>query len=713
MAIRPFKQTLPVLAAAALFGTSLLSSSDKPKYTVHQKAYYADPNLVAFVRPGLVVTITSASIASDGTITANFTITDPSGLPLDRNDVTTPGTVTTSFVAAQIPSGVNYYVNYVTTTATGKFGTVQQPAADSGGTYTQIATGQYTYTFKNKATGVDPSRTQAVGVYATRDLTAFGLGTYYSNSVFHFVPNGGPPPVTDDVIETATCNKCHDPLEAHGGPRQLVELCVLCHTMPAIDPDTGNSIQFKQMIHKIHEGAALPSVKAGIPYQIIGFRGAVNDWSNVIFPASQPGEGARPCEFCHEGTPFPGGTPPGSVTSNQTNPPPDNKRWLTEPTIEACGSCHDNVNFATGANHPGGPQPNNNACSTCHIPQGTEQLGGASIYNAHIIPRYVDGYAPLHFTIQGITNSMAGQNPTVTFTITNASGAPVAPSSMALLNITIAGPTPAYQTFLDQESAITGSTPASGGAYSYTFKTAIPSNATGTYTVGIEGYQNVTVGAGTPSQQTVREPGANPTLDFSVDGSAINAEPVIVADANCNSCHYFLSAHGTIRNNPQYCPLCHNPTATDADQRPASANPPQSIYFPFLIHRLHAAGGIDSNEPGEAGPNPQPFIVYGFNHSVNNFSTVRFPGNLADCVKCHVNDSQQLPVPTTVSVTDPRGFINPIGPNAIACLACHNSQAAAAHAFQMGGANTGLGEACVICHGPDAAFSVNSVHAMP
>jgi len=93
---------------------------------------------------------------------------------------------------------------------------------------------------------------------------------------------------------------------------------------------------------------------------------------------------------------------------------------------------------------------------------------------------------------------------------------------------------------------------------------------------------------------------------------------------------------------------------------------------------------------------------------------VRFPGNLADCTKCHVNDSQQLPVPAgRVPVVDPRGFINPVGPTAIACLACHNSQAAAAHAFQMGGSGQGLGEACSVCHGPDAQFSVNRVHAMP
>jgi len=30
--------------------------------------------------------------------------------------------------------------------------------------------------------------------------------------------------------------------------------------------------------------------------------------------------------------------------------------------------CHDNVNFATGVNHPSGPQSDDNRCR--HIPQG-------------------------------------------------------------------------------------------------------------------------------------------------------------------------------------------------------------------------------------------------------------------------------------------------------------------------------------------------------
>ena len=45
---------------------------------------------------------------------------------------------------------------------------------------------------------------------------------------------------------------------------------------------------------------------------------------------------------------------------------------------------------------------------------------------------------------------------------------------------------------------------------------------------------------------------------------------------------------------------------------------------------------------------------------------------------------------------------------ATACLGCHDSQAAAAHAFSM---TAPFGEACATCHGPDALFAVDKVHA--
>lgn len=81
-------------SSAAAFGglvlSLILSGAVTRSFQRNQKAFYADPNLAAFVRPGLTIKITSAAIAQDGLITVVFSLTDPQGLPLDRTGVSTP-----------------------------------------------------------------------------------------------------------------------------------------------------------------------------------------------------------------------------------------------------------------------------------------------------------------------------------------------------------------------------------------------------------------------------------------------------------------------------------------------------------------------------------------------------------------------------------------------------------------------------------------------
>src|SRR5450759_1818720 len=84
-----------------------------PGYTKHEKAAYMDASLVNFIRPGVKVKIVSAAIAKDGTITARVTITDPKGLALDRNGITTPGPVSMSLIAAYIPAGKTQYLSLI------------------------------------------------------------------------------------------------------------------------------------------------------------------------------------------------------------------------------------------------------------------------------------------------------------------------------------------------------------------------------------------------------------------------------------------------------------------------------------------------------------------------------------------------------------------------------------------------------------------------
>src|SRR6185503_14638313 len=160
--IRSAIQAGAVLALMA--GSLALVSAPKPPFDKHQKAFYANPELIAFVRPGLVVAIVSANIAADGTITARFKVTDPRGLPLDRTGVYTPGAVSTSFIAATINKGDEQYTAYTTRLQTSPITktSATQAGTDSGGTYQQVAEGEYIYTFHTKAPAtIDRSATHS------------------------------------------------------------------------------------------------------------------------------------------------------------------------------------------------------------------------------------------------------------------------------------------------------------------------------------------------------------------------------------------------------------------------------------------------------------------------------------------------------------------------------------------------------------------------
>jgi OmcA/MtrC family decaheme c-type cytochrome len=689
--------------AGILIGMALIlgGAADVP-LSKNNKAYYADANVVAFVHPGLVIKITAAQIARDGTISVAFALTDPKGLPLDRMGVATPGAISLNFIAAYIPNGQQQYVDYVTRTATGAAsGTVNQAAAESNGVFTPAGDG-YLYAFsKHAPSGFDQTATHTIGIYASRDLAEFDLGTNYASATLNFVPNGSAVTQVRDVIRTESCNRCHDQLSAHGGSRRGIAMCVLCHTPQTLDPDSGNTVDLPVMVHKIHMGSELPSVQGGKPYQIIGFQGSVNDWSSVVHP-SDP----RRCEVCHE---------PGSGAA-QAN------AYLTKSTRVACGACHDDVNFASGENHAGGPQISDNQCAMCHIPQGELDFD-ASVKGAHVVPSDSSSLAGLIFGIQKIENALAGQKPRVTFTVMDKTGAAIPLTKLNNLSVVMAGPTTdyGYTSFGSDvstpgyvsESATTMAQCDANGVCTYTFNHAVPNGARGSFAIGIEGRRTETLLAGTVTQMDVQYGGQNKVAYFSVDGSSIQPRRKIAELANCNQCHFALSAHGGNRNEVEMCILCHNPSNTDAAQRPNATDPAertkpaQAINFNTLIHRIHT--GENLKKSGKS------YTVIGRNGSVNDFTEVRFPamspqgspGDTRNCVKCHV-DGSQITSAGFKDVLDPQGFINPVKPTSSACIGCHVTAAASSHALAN---TTAIGESCEVCHGTGGTFAVDKLHA--
>jgi len=676
-------------------------------YKANQLEFYLTDAAVNWIRPGLNIKVNSVKIGTDRKPVVDYSITDSLGQPIDRLGVATPGVVSPSFILSVWNPTTREYTPITTRVQTTPANSPHpgvsqvQGGTDSGGTPVDLELGHATYTFKTTLpASFDASKTYTLGMYATRNMTDTLGKSYIKNVEFDFRPDGGT--VTDkwDEINQATsCNNCHDPavgLNAHGGSRQDVKLCVLCHNSTNIDPDTGNNTDFKQMIHKIHMGEHLPSVQAGTPYQIIGFGQGVNDFSDVALP-----QDIRNCANCHEGT-------------DATKKPTQFNTWFTYPSVEACGACHDDVNFATGANHPGGVATND-TCAKCHQPDSGADWD-ASIKAAHAVPAKARQLKGLTATIVSVKNALPGKSPTVVFAIKNGDGTPVDGTKLNSFSPMFNGPTTSYVTQPVRESGLaTGTNPGTydpaTGTTSFTFKGTIPATATGTFVFAADAYRNVTavrndgkttgirtwaVPFGT--SQTIREAVFNPIKYVAVTGTTVTPRRTVVATANCQTCHDQLGFHGGQRQTTEECVICHNPAGNDASHRTAG-DLPESISFQRFIHRIHTGDKLT-----------QQFAISG-----TSFNDVRFPGLLTDCAKCHTGTSYTLPLQQTgiASVATPRDYFSPQGPGTAACLGCHDNSDAAAHAYlnttTFGG--TTPTEACATCHGTGKDWDVAKEHA--
>ncbi len=668
----------PIAIAALLFvAAGLLSGVGKQTYSELSKAFYADQNTINFVRPGLELKVLAAVINADGRMAARVKITDPMGVGLDRLGVFTPGPVNMSFVMAVLPQDQKTYTSYTTRVQTSPITKVAatQAGADTGGSWTKEAEdGEYTYTFGTRApANIDRTATHTVGVYSSRNLTAFELGTNYASATFNFIPNGGTVTKVREVVKTATCNTCHVQISAHGGSRRGMEMCVLCHTPQTTDPDTGNTVDMTVMTHRIHMGKDLPSVIAGKAYQIIGNGQSINDYSTVGFPPT-----VRKCETCHVQT---GPNAASDATA------------MFLPTRASCGSCHDNIDFANGKGHI--LQADDTRCSQCHRPEG-EREWDISVKGAHTVPEYSKNLKGQSIELLEVANTGPGQNPTVTYRLKDSEGKILSPSDMNSLSLVLAGPAGDYSAYWSEASRTDTLSPS--GSATHRFARAIPADAKGTFSISAEGYRNVTFEGPGRIPTTVRDPLKNVVKYFSVDGTAVAARRQVVSLDKCNVCHVRLEAHGRNRNQIDHCVVCHNPTMTDSARRPADKGPAESISFATMIHRIHTG-----KEQG------RDYIIYGFGGSVNNFSNVGFPTTAANCTTCHINNTQNLPLRQGLQlITDPRGWLTNPGATTAACLSCHTSRDAAAHA-QLNTAP--LGESCTVCHGPNSEFSVAKVHA--
>ncbi len=689
------------------------SGPPKVLYPATSKEAYLTQDQFDFARPGYHIRINNVTIGADRKPVADVTLTDDLGALLDRLGIQTPGVCTVSYVLSWYNAATRDYTSYRTRTQTsppppaGSGKSAVQATSDSGGTIKDIDIGHFTYTFGTVLpAGFDQTKTHTVGAYGRRTMPADIMDgkVYIDNFEFDFRPDGQA--VTekwDEIQENNACNQCHDPLEAHGEVRQDAKLCVLCHSPQTSDPDTGNTVDMRVFIHKIHRGSSLPSVVAGGKYHIVGFNQTDADYSTVAFP-----QDIRNCQNCHEGR-------------NPAAKPSQSDVWYTKPARAPCGACHDDIDWVTGKGHTadGLPQADDSQCASCHVPQGDAEWD-AGIRTAHTVPYRSKQLKGLNAAILAVTNTGPGQKPTVTFKLTENDGTILDPKTFGSnLNLLLGGPTSDYgtgaappaQPFRERGDGATFN----GSVATFTFNNAIPASAKGTWAVAIEARRTVTFNpAPRKGPATYTEGAVNPIKYIAVtDAAPVPRRSVVVLDSpvitvgTCNKCHDRLAttfSHGGQRIAIEECDICHNPNADDAVRRPAdgSKNPPESILLKRMIHRIHSGEDLT-----------QEYTVYGRSGLPTHFNEVRYPGDRKDCLQCHTSTSTyNLPLPTgTIFAITQRDFFSPQGPGTSACLGCHDNVDAAAHAYLNTVFTPFMGEACASCHGDGKDWDVVKVHA--
>ena len=396
-----------------------------------------------FANLDIVATVTSVSIS--GPPVVKFKLANSAGLPIIGFGCTSKSATATvasypnlAFSLAKMVPGAtagepSKWVNYIVTTVptTTAAAAPTRPSTDNTGTLVDNKDGTYQYTFYRDVTKIK-DQVAAMTVSPPNDkadlgdltfnanlahrLTiqisgnAPGTGTNTANAVqvvtgvpmvkpvdviYDFIPaTGAKAPSGREMADNGNCNSCHQKLGGipggnsdaqvaafHGGGRNTIQYCVICHTeqrkygrteatfdstntfTPVGSASTyklygwaiGNARSF---LHKVHLG------------EMLAMKGY--NYGGVFLNETRYPQDIRNCDKCHD-------------SANTATPQANN--WKKAPQAAACGACHDGINFATGRGvtladalagktsttiypgglaHPAGPQPTDGACAICH-----------------------------------------------------------------------------------------------------------------------------------------------------------------------------------------------------------------------------------------------------------------------------------------------------------------------------------------------------------
>lgn len=489
------------------------------------------------------------------------------------------------------------------------------------------------------------------------------------------------------IARQAQCESCHGTISWHAERFDELEQCAACH-QPGIRSSIGDAgLALDGLMHRIHAGAALPSVIAGAPVTFVTDAG-VRDYSTVVFPRS-----LEHCAACHTET------APGDA-------------WKRRPSVEACTTCHDRTTFVTPV--PSGftahAPATNSQCAICHSPTVLE--------GQHSDPSFDGGFPALELTVISVSNSGPLQSPAVTFRLTSGgSSYDLLNDSLTLLRMALVGPNTEFGTPLVATAQGVGATGVltavdqPNGLFRYQFLFTLPPIADGSYTVFADGY--LTVG-------TERAVVRSTPFAFAVTDPTPVPRRAIIEPAKCDGCHLSLVAHGSTRG-AAGCPVCHTASldnSTRVRRFEDESVQAETTDFKVMIHKLHRGEHLS-----------QPYVLYGFPApskanplgTPRDFGAVRSPRSTADCDSCHVSpQTWALPLgplaPTTQrtwdciedasadtdSYCDQRvlSATSSTPPESAVCTSCHDQPWVVAHA-QINTSLAGV-ESCTTCHGPGA-----------
>lgn len=461
--------------------------------------------------------------------------------------------------------------------------------------------------------------------------------------------------------------------------------CVACHNNEGYaaltDPAAPGGRRPDPLVyrtHGVHMGAGLRSAASTNNYFV--------DYTHVVFPAD-----IRNCTACHV-----------------------DDRWKTTPTRLACGTCHDNVWFgaentkpAGMVMHSAGDVDSDTLCKACHRASAIEEY--------HAIPTVTPARS-VALEMQPPANGKfyaEGESPKLVLKVLEtATGKVIDPSTIVepkvstnvqaneyrRANLYVAGPRALTVPVLTT-AAVNPSTTAStiandlrvrvdptkedpkvvrtAEAIEYTLG-PISNLAAGTYTAYFEVQPATNVG--TISGQNY--------ITFQI--GTTNIEKYVAG--NCQDCHAETTIHQTSRNaefGSDLCKVCHDyqhqmtgKTNWNNSQWGYGVSP-----LSRRVHGIHYGHYVD-----------KPSEIY----RGHDYSHVIMPMDVRNCTKCH-NESTSWKEK----------------PSRLACLACHDSDAAIFHGVlttwdptPADPYNGDEEETCAVCHGKGSEFSPDKVHSI-